>query len=326
MLSDLQLPNFNHPEVTIFYEYDLSIPVVEVEKILALPRATLVEDMETIIQDWIARDEFLSQQVSANYWASFPLHALWILMELDAKETFPTLLQILQQKDDFAYKWMSDYVTESLWEVYFVLGDDRLEELKNVLLVSGDWVVRTLPSKVAEQIYLHQPERKAEILAWYHSVLDVFLSMEASNEALDAATVSTVVMELISFGDETFIPKIEALERKHLIDPMFAGRAASIAEEIRNPTYSNFNRKQTVKTSIFERYADAMTWYSYQVKYGKTNQKDRNYPPVQAAADNSVRKLPLPNNKITKKAKKIGRNDPCPCGSGKKYKKCCLNR
>jgi preprotein translocase subunit SecA len=22
-------------------------------------------------------------------------------------------------------------------------------------------------------------------------------------------------------------------------------------------------------------------------------------------------------------AKKAGRNDPCPCGSGKKYKKCC---
>jgi hypothetical protein len=26
------------------------------------------------------------------------------------------------------------------------------------------------------------------------------------------------------------------------------------------------------------------------------------------------------------KKKKIGRNDPCPCGSGKKYKKCCLNK
>lgn len=25
-------------------------------------------------------------------------------------------------------------------------------------------------------------------------------------------------------------------------------------------------------------------------------------------------------------SKKIGRNDPCPCGSGKKYKKCCLDR
>ncbi|MGH8679785.1 MAG: SEC-C metal-binding domain-containing protein, partial [Burkholderiales bacterium] len=25
-----------------------------------------------------------------------------------------------------------------------------------------------------------------------------------------------------------------------------------------------------------------------------------------------------------RQAEKIGRNDPCPCGSGKKYKKCCL--
>lgn len=23
---------------------------------------------------------------------------------------------------------------------------------------------------------------------------------------------------------------------------------------------------------------------------------------------------------------KIGRNDPCPCGSGKKYKSCCMNK
>ena len=26
------------------------------------------------------------------------------------------------------------------------------------------------------------------------------------------------------------------------------------------------------------------------------------------------------------KKTKIGRNEPCPCGSGKKYKKCCLKK
>ncbi|MCE2482866.1 MAG: SEC-C domain-containing protein [Alphaproteobacteria bacterium] len=25
-------------------------------------------------------------------------------------------------------------------------------------------------------------------------------------------------------------------------------------------------------------------------------------------------------------SRKIGRNDPCPCGSGRKYKHCCLGR
>ena len=24
--------------------------------------------------------------------------------------------------------------------------------------------------------------------------------------------------------------------------------------------------------------------------------------------------------------KKVGRNEPCPCGSGKKYKKCCIGK
>ena len=26
---------------------------------------------------------------------------------------------------------------------------------------------------------------------------------------------------------------------------------------------------------------------------------------------------------VTRSSPKVGRNDPCPCGSGKKYKKCC---
>ena len=36
-----------------------------------------------------------------------------------------------------------------------------------------------------------------------------------------------------------------------------------------------------------------------------------------AGGDTSLKKQPI------KKAQKVGRNDPCPCGSGKKYKKCC---
>lgn len=35
---------------------------------------------------------------------------------------------------------------------------------------------------------------------------------------------------------------------------------------------------------------------------------------------------PLPNQPFVAKKVKIGRNAPCPCGSGKKYKKCCLGK
>lgn len=29
---------------------------------------------------------------------------------------------------------------------------------------------------------------------------------------------------------------------------------------------------------------------------------------------------------IVREGAKVGRNDPCPCGSGKKYKQCCMNK
>ena len=40
-------------------------------------------------------------------------------------------------------------------------------------------------------------------------------------------------------------------------------------------------------------------------------------PTSENRTDGSIKKQPV------RKGKKVGRNDPCPCGSGKKYKKCC---
>ena len=47
-----------------------------------------------------------------------------------------------------------------------------------------------------------------------------------------------------------------------------------------------------------------------------------------ATVENIVGAEQMPTFRFTKprpvvKDHKIGRNDPCPCGSGKKYKKCC---
>ena len=39
------------------------------------------------------------------------------------------------------------------------------------------------------------------------------------------------------------------------------------------------------------------------------------------AADATIKKQPVRTS-----PKKVGPNDPCPCGSGKKYKKCCMQK
>ncbi len=60
---------------------------------------------------------------------------------------------------------------------------------------------------------------------------------------------------------------------------------------------------------------------TFQIKTEEALQRKQVATPTTAShgsSDGTVKKRPV------RKVQKIGRNDPCPCGSGKKYKNCCL--
>jgi preprotein translocase subunit SecA len=57
--------------------------------------------------------------------------------------------------------------------------------------------------------------------------------------------------------------------------------------------------------------------YLFHVQLAKAPERERVAKEVATNHDDSVKKEPV------KKEKKLGRNDPCSCGSGKKYKNCC---
>ncbi len=46
-------------------------------------------------------------------------------------------------------------------------------------------------------------------------------------------------------------------------------------------------------------------------------------PELRSASGGQKTEVQLPKVAVKRTAPKVGRNDPCPCGSGKKYKKCC---
>jgi len=48
--------------------------------------------------------------------------------------------------------------------------------------------------------------------------------------------------------------------------------------------------------------------------------ENNGYTPIELG---KLRAAELPRGMVINRPAKIGRNDPCPCGSGKKYKKCC---
>jgi hypothetical protein len=74
----------------------------------------------------------------------------------------------------------------------------------------------------------------------------------------------------------------------------------------------------------------AQIWQQFQKQAGvkqilKTRQKEMKIIGPEIAKLSRKNKSKGPKS-VSKAGPKVGRNDPCPCGSGKKYKKCCLNK
>jgi len=77
----------------------------------------------------------------------------------------------------------------------------------------------------------------------------------------------------------------------------------------KNPAIVNVQKKERVKEleSVFEE-----NGWKYKIELEPDKPED-------------IRDLDILLNPLKTKIaeKKVGRNEPCPCGSGKKYKKCC---
>ena len=64
--------------------------------------------------------------------------------------------------------------------------------------------------------------------------------------------------------------------------------------------------------------AELSTWYGFSEEY----KRDRERPRL-SAEERAI--LESPDRPYTDPFRGVGRNDPCPCGSGKKFKRCCLD-
>ncbi len=84
--------------------------------------------------------------------------------------------------------------------------------------------------------------------------------------------------------------------------------------EYRNEGYDMFNAMtESIKEETTKRILNVRLRQNQQLEREKVAKETG----ASGADDGSLKKEPV------KKEKKPGRNDPCPCGSGKKYKKCC---
>ena len=74
---------------------------------------------------------------------------------------------------------------------------------------------------------------------------------------------------------------------------------------------------------IFDRHANLKYKYGGANDYSRYTASKESLPGENANRAASAGASPQHRPSPVKAGPKVGRNDPCPCGSGKKYKNCC---
>ncbi len=214
-----------------------------------------------------------------------PMHAWRALGQLRAEAAVAPLLDVFRTTDD-------EWLEMDLAEVLGLIGPAALPHIETYLLLEdleelcAITVVGALPD-----IVRHHPEARAACVALAQRMIGPWAGQIRS-------VVGCAVAALID---------LEAVESIDVIREAFARNAVdhSVAGDLEDVEIALGVRDK--RDTPQPRY-DAF-------RYGRGEA-------VEAWPDEEAEGEPL---LPVRSAPKIGRNEPCPCGSGKKYKRCCLD-
>jgi uncharacterized protein YchJ len=329
-------PEFNHPKlIEKLYEHDVNIPEAILKDILMLPRDSVIQDLETVLMDSIKRYEYLDENYMEDYEITFPIHALYLLAELKSEKSLDTVLEFMRQGDELMEFYLGDYVEECLWEIVFTLGCNHTIKLKNFLLESSIWELsKYYVAKAIIQLYLHGKLSKEKATSTFKDYFIYQLNAKRNDNIIDSG-LNGLMINAISKTDlfENLIPDIEELFANKRIDKQVCGNMKDIIQD--HQKISSYTSYKEDVLNINNRYAEFIKTlkeieeYHYnpdneEPEYYSPNYKDYNDYEEKSNNEHYIEDNDNLIHGTYTTQKSVGRNDSCPCGSGKKYKKCCL--
>lgn len=321
-----------HPEISALYLNGLDIDTAVYDDILKLPDNVLIYDLRRVLIDSIrsmSNSEISDQEEESNgrylpdKHTSFPLHAMNLIREMDYAPGTDVVEEILRQDDNYYDRYYSKVSILELGELIIGLVEDEITELIPLLHEEqvADWAKVALLA--AMNIYTYGV---TDFRPKYRKSLSRFIRDLVEREHLSQTRLDFFIPYSILFvndlGTPSMLPWVKKLFMRSESYGQVPGKWAEVERAINfdNKNGRNKGRDESQLYSALELESSAFYRENFQDNenwdgHGIEDIVRRNYE--------KERDSPTP---IVRLHAKVGRNDPCPCGSGKKYKKCCLDK
>ena len=250
----IKSPQFNHKEVKIFYSTSYNINRKKLHTIVALPRQTLIEDMQKMLIDSIERFDYFNGSFDKT--DNFLRHALYVLSSLHAEEALDTLFLIMNQEDDFFDYWFNTYPNEGFWQYLYWMGRNRTDKLKDFFRdPMSTFTARLTVVETITQIALRHPERKREMMEWEIDAIEYLLENIKDHDIFKPDFLEFLTCDLINIGDMSIIPLVKrCLATKH-VSKRETGTLKQMKEKIKLGVVDSYYHE------MFELYTEIEQYY-----------------------------------------------------------------
>lgn len=242
---------------------------------------------------------------------------LHILAAARDRRLFEPLVRLLRRPSEEIKKLLGDADTMTLPRIVVGCFDGNVAELFALLRdpAVNEYTRDSLFRALAFLTWEGRIDRAAA-----HDFVDRFGKDRPVPEGDFAWFSWSRMTELLGWSDQT--PEVEQAYADHRMPPEFSepklfhdGLAEALAaapDDGRRFEEERVGYLDDVMIEL-EQFSFTPIEEKSSAEHGRNGQHPGNYPPA-AADDRGPAHNPMRN---------VGRNDPCPCGSGKKYKKCC---
>ena len=224
---------------------------------------------------------------------------------------FPSLLTFLRGPQSRVDDFLGDAVTETLTRILAGMFDGNFEALCGLITdLNADSFVRD--AAMGALVFLTFDRRIDPALAREFLIRFDTERLAPPDDAIAWHAWMTAVALL---GLRDFSPRIDAAFQDGRISPEFADESdfdKLLSEAIERP--DDATRFENENLGYIEDVLVALQRFAYADDDGRTRAEPDLSPSWPSLGDRLPARNPWRN---------VGRNDPCPCGSGKKFKKCC---
>lgn len=241
--------------------------------------------------------------------------ALFLLAEFRAADALPAIIDAISLPDDGPFKLFGDAIHDVLPRVLVSLGQDRTEEICSALFRNPvlNQYVRWSAAKTIVYLAMAGLRPRSEIVGRCQQLL------REAIEKKDEGSVTALVISMIDLNPWEAANEVTEAFKTGLVDEWtidWDSAKEHLRDEPMERTYE-YSDPPVIEDTIKE----IESWASFQEPESRGPLTAKSNMPRSAARPT----VPFPKP-AGRAIQRVGRNDPCPCGSGKKFKRCCGGR